>query len=71
MSYLDSSLRLGRRAIVIGGSMAGLVTARVLHQHFDQVIVIDRDVLPDRAEYLRTTLFRAVFPDLWAIRDRL
>jgi tryptophan 2,3-dioxygenase len=23
------------------------------------------------AEYLRTTLFRAVFPDLWAIRDRL
>ncbi len=51
MSYLDSSLRLGRRAIVIGGSMAGLVTARVLHQHFDQVIVIDRDVLPDRAEY--------------------
>ena len=51
MSYLDSSHRLGRRAIVIGGSMAGLVTARVLHQHFDQVIVIDRDVLPDRAEY--------------------
>jgi tryptophan 2,3-dioxygenase len=23
------------------------------------------------AEYLRTTLFRAAFPDLWAVRSRL
>jgi flavin-dependent dehydrogenase len=33
-------------AIVIGASIAGLVTARVLVDHFDQVTVLDRDKLP-------------------------
>lgn len=33
-------------AIVIGGSMAGLVAARVLSSHFAQVTVLDRDRLP-------------------------
>src|SRR5262245_43477613 len=37
----------GRRAIVIGGSMAGMLTARVLSDHFDQVTIIERDRLPD------------------------
>ena len=36
-------------AIVIGGSMAGLCTARVLSDHFDTVTVIDRDSFPDGA----------------------
>lgn len=36
-----------RHAIVIGGSMAGLITARVLTDHFDRVTVIERDHLPD------------------------
>lgn len=35
------------RAIVIGGSIAGLLTARVLSEHFQQVTVIERDTLPD------------------------
>jgi len=34
-------------AIVIGGSMAGMLAARVLSDHFDQVTVIERDRLPD------------------------
>ncbi|WP_202866318.1 FAD-dependent oxidoreductase [Kribbella turkmenica] len=34
-------------AIVIGGSMAGILTARVLSDHFGQVTVIERDRLPD------------------------
>src|SRR5512143_3480234 len=34
-------------AVVIGASMAGLVTARVLAERFEQVTVIDRDDLPD------------------------
>jgi 2-polyprenyl-6-methoxyphenol hydroxylase-like FAD-dependent oxidoreductase len=34
-------------AIVIGGSIAGLLAARVLCRHFDRVTVMDRDVLPD------------------------
>jgi 2-polyprenyl-6-methoxyphenol hydroxylase-like FAD-dependent oxidoreductase len=33
-------------AIVVGGSMAGLVTARALADHFARVTVIDRDHLP-------------------------
>src|SRR5271165_7616422 len=32
--------RLGQHAVVIGGSMAGLMTARVLSDFFDQVTVL-------------------------------
>ncbi|HLW69664.1 MAG TPA: hypothetical protein VKS22_03480 [Candidatus Binataceae bacterium] len=39
--------RLGAYAIVIGGSLAGLMSARVLSDHFDQVTVFERDALPD------------------------
>ncbi|GAB6899179.1 FAD-dependent monooxygenase [Kineosporia succinea] len=34
-------------AVVIGGSIAGLLTARVLSDHFEQVTVLDRDQLPE------------------------
>ena len=37
---------LGSRAIVIGGSIAGLLTARVLADYFEKVIIVDRDALP-------------------------
>ncbi len=36
-----------RHAIVIGGSIAGLVTARVLADQFEQVTVLERDHFPD------------------------
>ncbi|MFI8861309.1 FAD-dependent oxidoreductase [Streptomyces prasinus] len=36
-----------RRAVVMGGSMAGLLAARALVESFDEVVVVDRDVLPD------------------------
>ena len=36
-------------AVVIGGSMAGLCTARILSDHFDTVTVLDRDTCPDGA----------------------
>jgi len=39
------------RAIVIGGSMAGLLAARVLSEHFAEVHVIERDRLPDGPEF--------------------
>src|SRR5215472_14511675 len=35
--------RLGEKAVVIGGSIAGLMTARVLADHFEHVIVLERD----------------------------
>ena len=37
----------GKHALVIGGSMAGLLAARVLANHFEQVTIIDRDTLPE------------------------
>ncbi|GIE34634.1 hydroxylase [Actinoplanes italicus] len=36
---------LFRRAIVLGGSVAGLMAARVLSDHADEVLIIDRDDL--------------------------
>lgn len=39
-----------RRAVVMGASMAGLVTARVLADHFDEVVLVERDALPQGAE---------------------
>ena len=40
-------------AIVLGGSMAGLLTARVLSDHFEQVTLIERDRFPETAENRR------------------
>ena len=37
-------------AIVIGGSMAGLLAARVLSEHFERVTIIERDRFIDDAE---------------------
>ena len=34
------------RAIVIGASISGLLAARVLANHFNQVSVVERDILP-------------------------
>ena len=34
-------------AVVVGGSVAGLVAARVLADRYDDVVVLDRDPLPD------------------------
>jgi 2-polyprenyl-6-methoxyphenol hydroxylase-like FAD-dependent oxidoreductase len=39
--------RLGGHAIVVGGSIAGLMTARVLSDHFDRVTIFERDQLED------------------------
>jgi 2-polyprenyl-6-methoxyphenol hydroxylase-like FAD-dependent oxidoreductase len=41
---------VGRRAIVLGGSMAGLCGARVLRDAFDEVVVIEREKLPTGPE---------------------
>jgi 2-polyprenyl-6-methoxyphenol hydroxylase-like FAD-dependent oxidoreductase len=41
-------MKKGNHAIVIGGSIAGLLAARVLSEHFERVSVIERDSLqPD------------------------
>jgi len=33
--------------VVVGASMAGLMAARVLANHFEAVTVVERDVLPE------------------------
>lgn len=37
---------VGRTAVVMGGSMAGLLAARILADHFTCVIIVERDQLP-------------------------
>ena len=38
---------LGRQALVIGAGMSGLAAAGALAEHFEQVIVVERDRLAD------------------------
>jgi 2-polyprenyl-6-methoxyphenol hydroxylase-like FAD-dependent oxidoreductase len=42
-----------RHAVVLGGSLAGLLAARVLSDHFEHVTLIERDVYPDAPETRR------------------
>ncbi len=42
----DSTFYNHHHAIVIGGSMAGLITSRILLNHFDQVTLVERDRFP-------------------------
>ena len=43
----------GGHAVVLGASMAGLVTARVLAERFDRVTVVERDELPASVQHRR------------------
>ena len=38
-------------AVVIGGSMGGLLAARVLADHYGRVTVVDRDRFPERPDH--------------------
>ena len=42
-----------RHAVVLGGSLAGLLAAQVLTDHFDEVTLIERDVLAITTEVRR------------------
>lgn len=44
----DRTVRVGDHAVVVGGSMAGLLAARVLADAFESVTIVERDRLPDR-----------------------
>jgi 2-polyprenyl-6-methoxyphenol hydroxylase-like FAD-dependent oxidoreductase len=46
-----SSAVASNTAVVIGGSLAGLLAARVLAERFDQVIIVERDSFPDEAVF--------------------
>ncbi|MCF2146417.1 FAD-dependent monooxygenase [Desmonostoc muscorum LEGE 12446] len=50
MLDLQISTAIEKKAIVIGGSIAGLLTAQVLTKYFDRVIIIERDRFPEQPE---------------------
>ena len=50
---INASQCLGNCAIVIGGSIAGLLSARILSEYFQQVIILDRDELPKTSKARR------------------
>ncbi|WP_293248703.1 MULTISPECIES: hypothetical protein [unclassified Microcoleus] len=35
-------------AIIMGGSLAGMLAARVLAKHFDRVSIVERDFFPEK-----------------------
>ena len=45
LKHTTSPTLLGQHAVVIGASMAGLLAARVLSEHFERVTLIERDQL--------------------------
>ena len=49
------SSRLGENAVVIGGSIAGLVTARVLSDYFEHVTILERDHIEPRPQVHKST----------------
>ncbi|MDQ2802487.1 MAG: hypothetical protein M3Y41_07315 [Pseudomonadota bacterium] len=46
---MSNAERAAGRAVVIGASMAGLLAARVLADHFADVLVLEKDTLPETA----------------------
>lgn len=59
-----------RRAVVLGASLGGLLAARVLVEHFDEVVLLERDVLP-REPAPRKGTPHAVHPHGLLARGRL
>jgi 2-polyprenyl-6-methoxyphenol hydroxylase-like FAD-dependent oxidoreductase len=43
----DGTNEQGKEALVIGGSIAGLLAARVLSKQYSQVVIVERDILPN------------------------
>ncbi|GAB11169.1 hypothetical protein GOARA_064_01710 [Gordonia araii NBRC 100433] len=46
-------MSLGKRAVVLGGSIAGMCAAGAAAAYFDEVLVLERDIIPDDAEHRR------------------
>ncbi|MFN7982140.1 MAG: hypothetical protein U0Q11_09800 [Vicinamibacterales bacterium] len=50
---MPDSTPLSGHAVVLGGSMAGLLTARVLTDHFPRVTIVERDTFPAGPDHRR------------------
>ncbi|MBT2387267.1 NAD(P)/FAD-dependent oxidoreductase [Streptomyces sp. ISL-11] len=50
MSHADITAAAGRsRAVVLGAGLAGMLAASVLARHVDEVVIVDRDRMPEGA----------------------
>ncbi len=49
-----SGTNLGERAVVIGSGIAGLLSARQLSPFFDELILLDRDRIPEGLSFPKT-----------------
>lgn len=73
-----------KKAIVVGGGVAGLLASRILTDHFDEVVILERDMLSESTDFragvpqafhVHTLLVRGyrelcnLFPDLDAALD--
>lgn len=82
---MATSAKLGKRALVIGASMAGLLAARALSDYFETVTLLDRDSLPEESvvrngipqgKHIHVLMIRGqqilerFFPDFSAAMDR-
>ncbi|HET9174195.1 MAG TPA: hypothetical protein VFN56_02840 [Candidatus Saccharimonadales bacterium] len=47
---IDSSTLLPERAVVLGCGMAGIAAAAALSNHFEEVLVVERDAIPQKPE---------------------
>ena len=61
----------GRHALVIGGSLAGMLAARVLCDYFDRVTVVERDPYPTEGPAARKGVPQAHHVHVLMIRGRL
>jgi 2-polyprenyl-6-methoxyphenol hydroxylase-like FAD-dependent oxidoreductase len=52
---MQAQRRAFGQAVVIGGSIAGLLSARVLSEHFEKVLVLERDAHPNAPETSKGT----------------
>ena len=46
-------MSLGKRAVILGGSIAGMCAAGAVAPYFDEVLVLERDIIPADAEHRR------------------
>ncbi|MDB5054451.1 MAG: monooxygenase FAD-binding protein [Bacilli bacterium] len=48
---MSNVLKLHKHAIVIGGSMSGMLAAKVLSGHFEKVTILEKDNIPEHPVY--------------------
>src|SRR5512135_3662941 len=46
-AHAKSLAAAGRHAVVIGGSLAGMLASRILVDHFERVTLVERDRFPE------------------------